>query len=301
VSPGEVRAFLERHGLRASRTLGQNFLVDLSLAERLAMLAGVEGGDTVIEIGTGLGALTTALAGRARRVLTLEVDAGLVRALRADDRLPDNVTLIHADALRFDFAGALEPIEGPVRLVTNLPYSISGPALRRVLDLRDALTDWSVMLQREVAQRLLAQPGSKSYGSLSVLHQLVATVEAKMDLSPRCFHPVPKVRSLFLRVVPLDHPSLRTEELPHLERVVRAAFGNRRKTLANALASLGPAVPREVIEDALDRAGIDRRARAESVAAEAFLSLARALPAAGTGAGFETEREREGACGAKTC
>jgi 16S rRNA (adenine1518-N6/adenine1519-N6)-dimethyltransferase len=241
------------------------------------MLAGVEPGDTVIEIGTGLGALTAALAKRARRVLSLEIDAGLVRALGSEGRLPDNVTLIHADALRFDFAAALAEAEGPVRLVSNLPYSISGPALRRVLDLRDGLVGWSVMLQREVALRLLAQPGSRAYGSLSVLHQLTVSVESTMELSARCFHPVPKVRSLFLRLVPLDDSPLRAGELPQLERVVRAAFGRRRKTLVNALASLEPSHSKDALGSALDQAGIDRRARAESVPAERFLDLTRAL------------------------
>jgi 16S rRNA (adenine1518-N6/adenine1519-N6)-dimethyltransferase len=300
VSPGEVRAFLERHGLRASRALGQNFLVDLSVADRLAMLAGVEPGDTVIEIGTGLGALTTALAKRARRVVSLEVDSGLVRALGSEGLLPENVTLIHADALRFDFEAVLAETEGPVRLVTNLPYSISGPALRRVLDLRGALADWSVMLQREVALRLLAQPGSKAYGSLSVLHQLVVSVESKMELSPRCFHPVPKVRSLFLRLVPLRDSPLRAGELPCLERVVRAAFGKRRKTLANALASLEPSLSKDALGAALDRAGIDRRARAESLPAERFLDLARVLGQADADAPPDATRG-EGAWSPTTC
>jgi 16S rRNA (adenine1518-N6/adenine1519-N6)-dimethyltransferase len=300
VSPGEVRAFLERHGLRASRTLGQNFLVDLSVADRLAMLAGVEPGDTVIEIGTGLGALTTALAKRARRVVSLEVDSGLVRALGSEGLLPENVTLIHADALRFDFEAVLAETEGPVRLVTNLPYSISGPALRRVLDLRGVLADWSVMLQREVALRLLAQPGSKAYGSLSVLHQLVVSVESKMELSPRCFHPVPKVRSLFLRLVPLRDSPLRAGELPCLERVVRAAFGKRRKTLANALASLEPSLSKDALGAALDRAGIDRRARAESLPAERFLDLARVLGQADADAPPDATRG-EGAWSPTTC
>jgi len=300
VSPGEVRAFLERHGLRASRNLGQNFLVDLSLADRLAMLAGVEPGDTVIEIGTGLGALTTALAKRARRVVSLEIDAGLVRALDAEGSLPENVTLLHTDALRFDFEAALAATEGPVRLVTNLPYSISGPALRRILDLRGALAGWSVMLQREVALRLLAQPGSKAYGSLSVLHQLTVTVESKMELSPRCFHPVPKVRSLFLRLVPLADSPLAQDELPELERVVRTAFGKRRKTLANALASLDPGVSRDGIAAALASARIDPRARAESVSASRFLDLTRALRRA-SGGGSVLGTEGEGAWSPTTC
>ena len=280
MSPAEVRAFLQRHGLAARRNLGQNFLVDAALAERLVSLAGVEAGDTVFEIGTGMGVLTRALADRATRVVSLEVDAGLVRALGEESLLPDNVELVHADVMRFSLEEAVRGTSGPVRAVTNLPYSITGPGRRRLLGLRESLVDWSVMLQREVAERLLASPGSRTYGSLTVLHRLTVEVTRGMELSPRCFHPVPKVRSVFVRAVPLRDPPLRPGELEGLERVVRAAFGQRRKTLANALRRLDPFPGPERIDSALAAAGIDRRARAESLAPGTLLALARALPGA---------------------
>ena len=172
-----VRAVLARHRLLARRDLGQNFLVDDAMAARLVELAGVEAGETVIEIGAGLGTLTRALAARAARVIAIEIDAGLVRALRAERLLPDNVELLHADALALDLAAL---VSGPARLVGNLPYSVASPLLRRLLDLRGVLTDWSVMLQREVAARVLAAEGSRDYGSLAVLHALtVAGREAR--------------------------------------------------------------------------------------------------------------------------
>jgi 16S rRNA (adenine1518-N6/adenine1519-N6)-dimethyltransferase len=170
--------------------------------------------------------------------------------------------------------------DGPVRLVSNLPYAISGPALRHILDLRDVLADWSVMVQREVGERLLAPPGNKTYGSLAVLHSLMARAEHLMDLQPGCFFPEPQVRSTFIRLLPLAEPPLALAELPQVERVVRAAFGNRRKTLVNALrgaGTLSPPPTAEALRAVLRDLGIDPRARGETLAPRQFLDLTRAL------------------------
>jgi 16S rRNA (adenine1518-N6/adenine1519-N6)-dimethyltransferase len=279
VSAGSVRSFLERHALAARRDLGQNFLIDETAAARLVELAGVEAADTVVEIGTGLGILTAALAARAARVVTLEIDAGLVRALRQEQRLPPSVELIHTDALRADLAALVGAATPPVRVVANLPYSVSAPLLRRLLDLREALVDWSVMVQREVAERLLAGPGSRDYGSLGVLHALVARARRLRELAPGSFHPAPKVRSSFLRITPMRERTLTSDEFVWVERVVRAAFSKRRKTLFNALRSSDLGLPESGIEGALARAGVASGVRAERVAPEGFLELARALRA----------------------
>ncbi len=290
MSAAEIRAFLERNGLLANRSLGQNFLCDEAVAARLVELAGVGPNDVVVEIGTGLGILTRALAARASRVVTFEIDSGLVRALRHEARLPDSVELRHEDALRADLLGlvkslksvnSIKSVEVPVRLVANLPYSISGPMLRRILDLRGDLEDWSVMLQRDVAVRLLAAPGSRDYGSLTVLHALTVSVTKQMELSGGCFFPAPKVRSTFLRIRPLSEPRLADagDELAWVERVVRAAFSQRRKTLVNALRGGAPELlaDPERIATWLEQAGLDRRARAESLAPDQLLALAREL------------------------
>jgi len=276
-----VRDFLERNGLRALRQLGQNYLVDTSIAQRLVDLAGVQPGDTVVEIGTGLGKLTDALASRAGRVVTIEIDAGLVRALSMPGTLPDNVELIHADALKVNLRDIVEKAgdQTPVRLVANLPYSITGPILRRLLDLRDVVADWSVMIQREVADRLCAEVGSKAYGSLSVLHRVSVRCSRAMDLKPGCFHPVPRVQSSFLRMTPLESPlvpAADAEAFAALERVVRAAFGRRRKTLVNALRG-GLELSATDLEAALKRLDLDPRIRAEAVSPEQFTALSLAL------------------------
>ncbi len=279
MSAGEVRDFLARHGLQARRDLGQNFLCDATLAERLVALAGVEPGDTVLEIGTGLGILTRALAARAARVITLEVDAGLVRGLTADASLPANVELQHVDALEADLAGLARAAETPVRLVANLPYAVSGPLLRRLLDLRALLVDWSVMVQAEVGARLVAAPNTRDYGSLTVLHHLLVDVRREMKLAGGCFFPPPKVHSVFLRMRPLPEAVLDEEELLAVERFLRAAFGQRRKTLVNALR--GGGWQPEAVRRALAEAGHPENVRAERLTPQQLLVLARALPAGG--------------------
>ncbi len=273
-----VRKFLAEQGLSPNRDLGQNFLIDESLVEKIVVAAGVSEGDTVIEIGTGLGILTRVLAKRAASIVSIEIDSGLVRALREAELLPGNVELIHADALKFDFEALLRRCEGRVRLVANLPYSVSSPLLRRLLDLRDLLEDWSVMLQSEVAERLVAEPCCSDYGSLTVIHRLCVETTRLLNVNPQCFHPAPQVSSTVLRMTPLAKPLLAPGELEWVERVVRAAFGQRRKMLPKALASgLGGAVSSEQILKALTQAGIDRTLRAEAVEPEGFLALARAL------------------------
>jgi 16S rRNA (adenine1518-N6/adenine1519-N6)-dimethyltransferase len=283
VSVSAVRAVLDRHRLASLPALGQNFLVDPELASKLARRAGVGPDETVLEIGTGLGILTRALAERARRVVTLEVDAGLMRFLEGERVLPGNVALLHRDALRADLAGLL-PAGEPARVVANLPYAIASPLLRRLLDLRERLRGWSVTVQREVAQRLAAGPGSRDYGSLAVLHHLTVRVEGGLDLHAQCFYPVPRVSSRFVNLRPLEEALLSPGELPWVERVVRAAFRHRRKTLVNSLVTCArteaaglPLPGSEGVQRVLLELGIDPRVRAEHLNPHQILDVARRL------------------------
>lgn len=288
MTPSQLRDLLARHGLHLSRDLGQNFLVDETLAGELAERAGACPGSFVIEVGTGLGVLTRALAARADRVRTVEIDSGLVRVLEVEGLLPANVELVHADARRIDWAGWLAGIPEPVRVIANLPYSVATPLLRVFLDHRDRLADWSVMIQREVARRMNAPTGDPDYGSLSVLHRLTADVEELMRLGPERFFPRPKVESSFVRVWPRRTSPLRPGDLERLEPIVRAAFNQRRKVVTNGLARIAerrfPALDkrgqRAELESVLRRAGIDPRLRPERIEPEAWLALTRAFEAA---------------------
>ena len=273
----ETRELLNRRSLHLRRDLGQNYLVDGPRADQLVQLAGVQDGDTVIEVGTGLGALTRAIAARASRVVTLEIDAGIVAALREEVLLPASVELHHADALKTDLASLVgnEPC-ARCCLVANLPYSAATPLLRVLLNQRDVFRDWSVMVQREVAARLIAEQGAKDYGSFAVLHAVAARVERLTDVAASAFFPVPNVVSSFVRVRPRDAGSGAPDnvELLRIERVIRAVFGQRRKTITNGLKAggFGDQAP-----EALERAGIDARARAETIEPERLRTLAQAV------------------------
>lgn len=274
MSAAEARAFLLRHGLAAHKDRGQNFLHDAAVARRLVEAAGVGPGDGVLEIGTGLGMLTRALAGRARQVETVEVDSGLVRALRAEG-LPPNVRLHHADALALDLGALLAGLGRPARIVANLPYSVATPLLRRCLDLGPALDGVAVMVQREMAARLRARAGSRDYGSLSVLFAWATTLGESFDLPPGCFHPAPRVTSTFVCMSPRTD-LVAPGELPALEAVLRAGFAHRRKTLVNSLARAAD-IDAGRATTALRELGLDARVRAEHLLPESWLELARRL------------------------
>jgi 16S rRNA (adenine1518-N6/adenine1519-N6)-dimethyltransferase len=281
MSPAAARELLERHGLAPNKELGQNFLVDDAQADKLVRLAEVGERDGVLEIGTGLGILTRALARRARTVTTIEVDAGLVCALSAESMLPANARLVHADARALDLAAEIAALGAggvPVRIVANLPYSVATPLMRRFLDFAPRLAGWGVMIQREVALRLGAPPGSSDYGSFSVLHQLVARVKHGLALHPHCFYPAPRVVSSFALLTPHASFTLQPGELEAVERLVRAAFAHRRKTLVNSLRQHGGVDPAPVAAW-LSRTGIDERTRAEALAPAQWLALARELRA----------------------
>lgn len=275
----DVRAFLSRHGLAPRKAHGQNFLHDAALADALVRRAGVRAEDAVLEVGTGLGILTRALAARARRVTSLEIDAGLVRALHEEQRLPGSVKLVHADALRFDLAAALHELgapQAPVRLVANLPYRSAAPLLRRIFDLGALLCGVAVMVQRETAVRLSAETGARDYGSLTILRHWLFDIEARFDLSGRAFHPVPRVVSSFVVMRPHRPPRLSPEEAAAFEKALRAGFAHRRKTLVNSLARAGAAAP-ERAQALLAAAGHGPRVRAQELSPEAWLALARGL------------------------
>jgi 16S rRNA (adenine1518-N6/adenine1519-N6)-dimethyltransferase len=284
VNAARLREFLATHGLHLSRDLGQNFLIDAEFADELARRAGARPSDLVIEVGTGLGVLTRALAARAGRVRTVEIDSGLVRVLEAERLLPENVELVHGDARRIDWGAWIAEAGRPVRVIANLPYSVATPLLRVFLEHRAQLVDWSVMIQSEVAARVTAATGEKDYGSLAVLHRLAADVETIASLGPERFFPRPKVDSSFVRVWPRANGPLAEGELGRVEQVARAAFSQRRKVVTNGLArlaerrfaALAKSEQREALESLLRSVGIDSRLRPERIEPEAWLALARA-------------------------
>ena len=248
------------------RRLGQHFLRPASV-ERLLRVVAPRPDQDFLEIGAGSGAMTLPLAGRARRVTAIELDAALADRLQA--RAPANVTLVRGDALTTDL-GALAP--RGTRLVGNLPYAISSPLLRRFLDLSGRVADMHVMLQAEVARRIAAPPGGKDYGILSVLYALLADVDVPLRFPPGAFAPPPRVSSALLRVRFLDRPRAEAPDLPALERLLQKAFARRRRTLENNLQD-----SYANLKEYLRLVHIEGSRRAETLSVVEFARLARAL------------------------
>jgi 16S rRNA (adenine1518-N6/adenine1519-N6)-dimethyltransferase len=268
-----LREVISRHGLRARKSLGQNFLLDLNLTARIARAAGPLPGITVVEIGPGPGGLTRALINEgAARVIAIERDARAIAALcEITARYPGRLDVVEADALQFDPRPRLDG--SPVRIVANLPYNIATALLIAWLTV-EPWPPWFdrlvLMFQREVAERITADPGSKRYGRLSVLAGWRCETRILFDIAASAFVPPPKVTSSLVELIPRQAPLPCNPEA--LQRVTEAAFGQRRKMLRQSLKSLG----RDPLA-LLDAAEIDPTARAEDISVEGFVRLARII------------------------
>ncbi len=257
------------------RALGQHFLRDAGIAQRIVEIAGLTPQDLCVEIGPGEGALTFPLAKRAGRLLALEVDEKLVDGLRARLASLAHVEVRLADARRFDYATlpSLRPSpEGRVVIVGNLPYSVSKPILERLVAARTAVSEMVLTLQKEVAERVAAGPGGKRYGALSVLTQLYCDARLALTIPPGAFRPPPEVDSAVLHLRVLATPRAPVGDEGKFHRLVKAAFGQRRKTLVNALAG-GLGVSVGTARQWLAAAGIDGGRRAETLSLEEFSRL----------------------------
>lgn len=254
---------------RPKKHYGQHFLHERGIVERIVAAVAPQPGDRLVEIGPGEGALTLPLLDKAGALTAIELDADLLEPLRAAARAHGELTLIHADVLETDFTALAG--DGQLRLVGNLPYYVSSPILFHCLQYAHAIHDMHFMLQREVVERMAAAPGGKVYGRLSVMLQLACEVEPLLRVPAGAFRPPPQVESAVVRLIPRAPSHMPdAEAMRAIEAVVRAAFGQRRKTLSNALSGLLDA-------DAIRAAGIDPRARAETLAPQQYVALARGL------------------------
>jgi 16S rRNA (adenine1518-N6/adenine1519-N6)-dimethyltransferase len=258
-------------GRGGARRLGQNFLADPNLLEAIVRESGVGAGDVVLEVGGGEGALTERLAPRVRHVHVVELDERLRPGLEALAREHPNIGLRWGDAMRIDLA-ALDP--SPTRLVSNLPYSIATPLILRTIEELPSIEEWTVMVQREIAERMRAAPGSRVYGAPSVLVQLACEVELLRTVDRAVFTPRPRVDSALLRL-------RRTGPAPpgRLRDLVRQAFAHRRKSLARSLELSAGRGGRLAAQAALREAGLPEDARAEALAPRDFVRLDAALAA----------------------
>ena len=265
MNPGEL---LRRHGLRPKKEWGQNFLGDEKLLSALAALAGLRPGDTVVELGAGLGHFTRALAATGAQVVAVERDRELAPILR--EQLP-GVEVVEADAKSFDLRAVAARAGRRIVVCGNLPYHLSSPILFHLLDQREGLRRAVLLLQHEVARRIAAPPGGRDYGLLSVLVQLVADASLALSVPRHAFTPPPDVESSALVLQFLEQPRSEIRDEARFRTLVKAAFSQRRKTLWNALKSVPGA------RDALSRSGIDPQRRGETLTVEEFASIERAL------------------------
>lgn len=252
--------------------------MDKGIMMAIVRTAEVNSEETVVEVGPGLGEMTKLLASKAKRVIAIEVDESMVAML--SDRLADyeNIVLLRGDALKFDFLGESRKWGEKLKVVSNLPYNISTQLLFRLVEMREVFSGMTLMLQREVAERIVATPGGKQYGILSVLLQLYCDTCIRLLVMPSSFYPRPKVESAVVRFDFLQKPRVEIENEPIFRKVVKASFGHRRKTLKNALKNAAFfSVKGEEIEVNLRNVGIDPRRRGETLTLQEFADLSTAI------------------------
>mgnify|MGYP001268919877 CR=1 FL=1 len=279
--PSELKQLLEAHGLRLSKRFGQNFLTDRTHLLRVVEAAGIGPDDRVFEIGPGAGTLTVELAARAARVFAVELDRSLLPVLADVLRPFPNVSVRQADALKLELPSELAESLGPppYKVAANIPYNVTSPILVKLLEASGLFTSVTLMVQKEVADRLRARPGTADYGALSVFVQFYAEVSVASIVPRGAFFPPPKVDSAVVHLVPRPTPPVEVASPEAFFGVSRAVFGQRRKTLANALTN-APALAfdRETVHAALTAAGIDGQRRGETLSLEEIAAISRQLP-----------------------
>ncbi len=291
--PNYVRDLLSRHGFSFQKKYGQNFLIDERVPESIVEAAGVGPRDFVLEIGPGIGTMTRSLSAAAGRVLAVEVDRALIPILKETLVGCGNVTVLNQDILKTDLCAiAQEYNEGrPMKVVANLPYYITTPILMALFESRAPLDSVTVMVQKEVAERMKSGPGSKAYGALSLAVQYYSRPEIAFTVPPHCFVPRPNVESAVIRMDCWKEPPVSVPSEDFLFAVIRAAFNQRRKTLPNALANFGglvsadgKAITREDAAAALEKMDLPATIRGEALSLAQFAQLSSLLYGAQNGA-----------------
>ena len=274
----EIKSLLARHGFRFSKSMGQNFLIADWVPREIAKASGAHPDAGVLEIGPGIGCLTRELAGRAGKVVSVELDRSLLPILEETLTDRDNVEIVSGDILKLDIRQTtLEmPWLSGFAACANLPYNITTPAITALIEAQ-CFFAITVMIQKEVAQRICAQPGSKDYGAFSVYCQYYTDPELLFEVPPDCFIPAPKVTSAVVRMVPRPAPA-EVDDPDHFFRVVKAAFALRRKTLLNSLsANLGGQYTKETLSQAIAACGLPADVRGERLSIPQFAQLSRCL------------------------
>ena len=278
-SPATIKEIRDRHNFQLSKSLGQNFITDRHVLEQIIDGSGAGPDDLVIEIGPGIGVLTAEAAERAARVVAIEIDSKLIPILGETLERFDNVRVINSDILKTDLHGIIREereagsFTGAVRIIGNLPYYITTPIIMKILEDAIPADSITIMMQKEVADRIRSGPGTKAYGAISVAVQYYCDVEKVASVPKEVFVPQPKVDSTVLNLIPLKEKRVETVNEKVFFSCVKASFAQRRKTLLNSLSSAG-GMDKDTVRKVLEQAGIDPGRRAETLTIEEFGQLA---------------------------
>jgi 16S rRNA (adenine1518-N6/adenine1519-N6)-dimethyltransferase len=267
----KTQELVKKYNFKFTKSLGQNFLIDDSVLSDIVDGAEVNGEDFVIEIGPGVGTLTAQLLMKAKKVAAIELDSDLIPILETELGENEKFNLIHKDALKVDF-NELIGDEKSVKLVANLPYYVTTPIILKLLKDGYNFKSLTIMIQKEVAERINSEPNCKEYGALSVLVQYYCDTSILRVVAPTSFIPRPKVESIVIKLDKLDKPRVETKDVKFMFELVRAGFNMRRKTLWNATKTLK--VDKEKLQEAFKKSGIDPKRRAETLTVQEFAKLA---------------------------
>ncbi len=272
----QAQALLKKYGQHAKKSWGQNFLVEERVFSAIVRACGLSPRQSVIEIGAGLGTLTARLAEAAGKVIAIERDRDMVEILRNELGSDARIEIVEANALTFDYVAAAKAQAVPPVVVGNLPYQIASPLLFRLLEARAHLSAIVVMLQREMVDRILAPPGNKTYGALSVMVRVVGEPRLVTRVAAGSFVPPPRVESAVLKIVPFEKGKTRVpiDDFEHFHQLVRASFSQRRKTLRNALSVIAE---KRTLQAAFAETKIDPGRRGETLSVEEFAELSNAI------------------------
>ncbi|MCY6484919.1 16S rRNA (adenine(1518)-N(6)/adenine(1519)-N(6))-dimethyltransferase RsmA [Clostridium aestuarii] len=266
-----TKELVKKYNFKFNKNLGQNFLIDNNVLDNIIEGSEVSKDDFVIEIGPGVGTLTRELLNKAKKVCAVELDSELIPILQNELKEFDNFQLIHKDALKIDFNEIIGD-EKHIKVIANLPYYVTTPIIAKILNEGYNFDSLTIMIQKEVAERIDSEPDCKEYGALSVLVQYYCDTKIIMNVPPSAFIPQPKVNSIVIRLDKLDKPRVEVKDKQLFFKIVRQSFNMRRKTLRNAIKSL-KVMDLETMEKAFNDAGIDPRRRGETLSLQEFANL----------------------------
>ena len=275
-NPTNTREIIDKYGFMFQKRFGQNFLIDGNVVEKIVREAGVTKDDFVLEIGPGIGTMTQLLCENAREVAAVEIDTNLIPILKETLAAYDNVTVINEDILKVDIAALAKEKNGgrPIKVVANLPYYITTPIIMGLFESHVPIDSITIMVQKEVADRMQVGPGTKDYGALSLAVQYYAKPEIIANVPPNCFMPRPNVGSAVIRLTRHETVPVQVEDEKLMFRLIRASFNQRRKTLANGLNN-SPEIhlSKEVIQESIEELGVPVTIRGEALTLEQFAAL----------------------------